>query len=140
MTGVFWAVIAAAGFGLFQVLNRLAGRRMAAYQATFILLLISTVVLVGASLLTEDLGLLARAPLSAFVSFALAGLIHFFLGWTLLTISQNRVGAALTGALVGATPLFATVIGAMLLAEFLNTLTILGVVLVVAGVYTISSS
>lgn len=140
MTGVFWAVVSAFGFGLFQIFNRRAGRRMAVYQATFILLLISAVVLVVASLLTEDLGLLTVAPLSAFVSFSLAGLIHFFLGWTLLTESQNRVGAARTGALVGATPLFATVIGALVLAEYLSALTILGVVLVVAGVYMVSSS
>ena len=36
--------------------------------------------------------------------FAVAGIIHFVLGWTLLTVSQNQIGASRTSALVGPTP------------------------------------
>lgn len=139
MTGVLWAAISGIGFGLFQVVNRRGGRGMDVYQATFILLLVSAVILSMASLMTQDLNLLRIAPPGALVNFGLAGLIHFFVGWTLLSMSQKRVGAARTGALVGSTPLFATVIAALVLGEFLRPPALVGVVLVVAGVYLVSN-
>jgi drug/metabolite transporter (DMT)-like permease len=139
MTGVIWAILSGLGFGFFQIFNRRAGRRLHIYRATFILLLTSTVILIVASLGFEDLSLLFKAPAAAFVNFALAGLIHFLFGWTFLTVSQNRVGAARTGALVGTSPLFGTVIGFLFLGEFLNLLTIAGILLVVAGVYLVSN-
>jgi drug/metabolite transporter (DMT)-like permease len=139
MSGVIWAILSGLGFGFFQLFNRRAGRHLQLYQGTFLLLLISTGILLLTSLAFEDLSLLAHAPASTFVYFALAGLIHFFLGWTLLTASQNRVGAARTGALIGTAPLFGTLIGFLFLGEFLNLLTIAGVLLVVAGVYLVSN-
>lgn len=139
MTGIWWAVLSGLGFGLFQTFNRRAGRGMDAYRATFILLLVSAVLLTVASLATENLTLLSAAPLSALVNFGLAGLIHFFVGWTLLSVSQKKVGAARTGALVGATPLFASAIAALTLGEVLRLPTLLGIVLVVAGVYLVSN-
>lgn len=139
MTGVLWAAISGVGFGLFQTVNRRAGRGMDAYRATFILLLVSAVILTVASLATEDLRLLRTAPLVALVNFGLAGLTHFFVGWTLLSVSQKRVGAARTGALVGTSPLFATLIAALTLDEFLRPPALLGIALVVAGVYLVSN-
>lgn len=138
MTGFAWAILSGLGFGFFQIFNRRAGRRLHAYQATFLLLLTSSVILVLASFGFEDFSLLAAAPPAAFINFALAALVHFFLGWTLLTISQNEVGAARTGALVGTSPLFGTLIGFLFLGEYLNLLTIAGILLVVAGVYLVS--
>ena len=138
MAGVLWGIVSGFGFGLFQVLNRKAGSRIDAYRGTFILLAISAVILVAASFATQDLSLLAKAGLWAFLNFSLAGLIHFFLGWTLLSVSQHRVGAARTGAFVGASPLFAAIIAALTLGEYLSMPTILGILLVVAGVYVVS--
>lgn len=83
--------------------------------------------------------MLAAAPLSAYLNFAMAGLVHFFIGWTLISLSQNQVGAARTGALVGATPLFAAVVAALTLGEILDLWTILGILLVVGGVYLVSN-
>jgi drug/metabolite transporter (DMT)-like permease len=139
MLGTLWAIVAGVGFGIFQTVNRRAGRGMDVYQATFILLVVSTVILVVASLATENLSLLQTAPPGALISFGLAGFIHFFVGWTLLNVSQKRVGAARTGALIGTTPLFATLIAAVLLNEFLSWPTLLGILLVVGGVYLVSS-
>jgi len=139
MTGALWAVVAGVGFGLFQTFNRRAGRGMDIYRAMFILLLVSAVVLTAASLMTKDVSRLRTAPLGALFNFALAGFIHSFVGWTLLSVSQRRVGAARTGALVGATPLFATVIAALTLGEFLRLPALLGIVLVVIGMYFVSN-
>jgi len=117
MTGALWATLAGIGFGFFQVLNRRGGRHFDPYVATFLLLFISALVLAIASLLTADLSLLQDLSWLAVMNFGLAGFVHFFVGWTLLTLSQNKVGAARTGALVGAAPLFATAIGAIFLDE-----------------------
>jgi len=139
MTGVFWAMVAGIGFGLFQSFNRRGGRGIDAYWATFILILVSAVIMAIASALTEDLNLLRVVPLSAYVNFGLAGFIHFFLGWTFLSISQKLVGASRTGALVGSAPLFAFIVGILVFDEFLSLPIIFGIVLIIAGVYLVSN-
>ena len=140
LAGALYAALAGVGFGVFQVFNRKARAGFNLYRATFTLLFVSAILLAIGSILTEDLSLLLQAPVSAYVNFGLAGLIHFFLGWTLITVSQNRVGAARTGALVGATPLFATLVAALAFDEFLSPPVLVGVVTVVAGVYFVSVS
>lgn len=140
LAGALYAALAGLGFGVFQVFNRKARAGFNVYRATFTLLFVSAILLAIGSILTEDLSLLLQAPVSAYVNFGLAGLIHFFLGWTLITVSQNRVGAARTGALVGATPLFATLVAALVFDEFLSPPVLVGVVTVVAGVYFVSVS
>jgi drug/metabolite transporter (DMT)-like permease len=138
MTGVGWAIVAGLAFGAFQSFNRRAGRRIDSSLSTFALLVVSTIVLVVVSLLTEDLSPLGEAPLLAYVNFGLAGFVHFFLGWTFLTLSQKLVGAARTGALIGTTPLFAFAVGLVFFGEALSLPVIAGVVLVMAGVYLVS--
>ncbi len=140
LTGVLYASLAGIGFGIFQAFNRKARAGFSVYWATFILLFVSAVLMAVGSILTEDLNVLVRAPASAILNFGMAGLIHFFIGWTLITISQNKVGAARTGALVGATPLFATIVAALAFGEFLSLPVLTGVVTVVAGVYFVSVS
>ena len=139
MTGVLWATVAGLGFGVFQSFNRRAGRSIDSYVSTFMLLVVSAIVLIVVSLLTEDLSLLREAPLMAYVNFGLAGFVHFLLGWTFLTLSQKLVGAARTGALIGTTPLFAFVVGLVFFGEVLSLPVIIGVVLVIGGVYLVSN-
>ena len=139
MTGVLWALVAGVGFGVFQAFNRRAGRSIDSYLSTFLLLVVSAVVLVLVSLLTEDLSLLNQTPFMAYVNFGLAGLVHFFLGWTFLTLSQKLVGAARTGALIGTTPLFAFGVGLVFFGETLSLPVVIGIILVIAGVYLVSN-
>lgn len=138
MTGVLWAALAGLGFGLFQSFNRRAGRGIDVYWSTFILIFISAVILVVVSIFTENLNLLRTAPLTAYINFGLAGLIHFFVGWTLLSLSQRLVGASRTSALLGTTPLFGLIIGILFFNEFLSLPVMLGITLVFAGVYLVS--
>ena len=138
MTGALWATISGIGFGFFQAFNRRAGRAFDAYFSTFVLIAISALILAGASALTEDLGQLNGQPLMMYINFALAGSIHFFLGWTLLTVSQNKIGAARTGALSGTSPLFALFISALAFNEFLHLPVLGGIFMLVAGVYLVS--
>jgi drug/metabolite transporter (DMT)-like permease len=135
MIGELLASLAGVGFGVFQSINRRAAFGIDTLRATFTVLTVSALFLGVVSLIKEDLNLLWQAPLSAWILFILAGLIHFLLGWTLLNISQRRIGAARTGALIGTTPLFATILAAIMLGEWLTTLAIVGVIVVVIGVY-----
>lgn len=139
MTGVLWAIVAGLGFGVFQSFSRRAGRSIDSYLSTFMLLVVSSIVLVIVSLLTEDLSPLREAPLMAYVNFGLAGFVHFFLGWTFLTLSQKLIGAARTGALIGTTPLFAFAVGLVFFGEVLSLPVIIGVLLVISGVYLVSN-
>jgi drug/metabolite transporter (DMT)-like permease len=138
VTGVLWAIVAGLGFGVFQSFNRRAGRSIDSYLSTFMLLVASSIVLAIVSLLTEDLSPLGEAPLMAYVNFGLAGFVHFFLGWTFLTLSQKLVGAARTGALIGTTPLFAFAVGLVFFGEVLSLPILIGVLLVIAGAYLVS--
>jgi len=70
--------------------------------------------------------------------FAIAGMIHFVVGWTLLTVSQKQIGASRTSALVGTTPLFATLIGYLMFNEILSFITLVGIISIVVGVYLIT--
>jgi drug/metabolite transporter (DMT)-like permease len=137
MTGVLWAAVSGVAFGLFQSTNRVALRGMDPYASTFLQLLISAAILVVVSVATEDLGRLAATPAVAWLSFSAAGLVHFFVGWTLLNLSQKRLGAVRTGPLLATNPLFGVVIAAVALHELPGALPLAGVALIVLGVYAV---
>jgi hypothetical protein len=88
MSGASWALTAGVLFGIFQAVSRRANQLVDAYRTTFALLVIAVIGLSLVAVTTEDLGLLSSAPISSYVGFAMAGIIHFFLGWTFLAISQ----------------------------------------------------
>jgi drug/metabolite transporter, DME family len=137
VTGVVLAAVAGIGFGLFQSVNRAALRGMDAYASTFLQMLVSAAILVAVSLAAGDAGRLADTPLSAWWWFAAAGLVHFCVGWTLLNLSQQRLGAARTSPLLATVPLFGVVIAAVTLREVPSGLELAGVALMVAGVYAV---
>lgn len=138
MSGALWALAAGAGFGLFQALNRQAVRGMDVYIATFVQLLVSSIVLVAISLATEDVSLVFSAPVTAILSFVAAGFFHFLIGWTLLNGSQKRIGAARTSPLIATVPLFGAVVAAVALREFPTWLELVGIGIIVLGAYLIS--
>ncbi len=139
MTGPALAAAAGLGFGVFQTLNRRAvGGMNDAYLATFLQLLTALGVLVAATLATEDLGLLGDATALSLFYFSLAGVIHFSLGWTLLNVSQMRIGAARTSPLLATTPVFGAAIAVLILQEVPGAWVWLGVALVTAGALVVS--
>jgi drug/metabolite transporter (DMT)-like permease len=138
MSGALWALAAGAGFGLFQALNRQAVRGMDVYVATFVQLLVSSIVLIAISLVTEDLGLVFSAPITAILSFVAAGFLHFLIGWTLLNGSQKRIGAARTSPLIATVPLFGAAVAAVTLGEFPTWLELVGIGIIVLGAYLVS--
>jgi DME family drug/metabolite transporter len=140
VTGVLWAAASGIGFGLFQSVNVRAVRQLDdVYFSTFLQLLVAALLLVAMCLAVGDLELLGHATTWAIVSFALAGALHFFLGWTLLNISQDRIGAARSAPLLTTVPLFGIVIAAVTLGELPGAAALGGIVLMVAGALVISA-
>lgn len=139
MSGVLWAIVSAISFGLFQTISRKASMNVNAFFHTFFLMIISTFFMIISTLMLEDIKhLTLYLTLQGIFYFAVAGIIHFVLGWTLLTVSQNRIGASRTSALVGTAPFFATLIGYLFFQEILSFHTILGIILVVSGIYLVT--
>ena len=91
MSGVLWATASGVGFGLFQSLNRRAIRGIEdPWVSTFLQLAVATATLVVAALVSEDLSQLGDASGEAIVLFALAGVVHFVLGWRLRRAVRRR--------------------------------------------------
>jgi drug/metabolite transporter (DMT)-like permease len=135
--GALWAAASGVGFGLFQAMNRRAGFRDP-YVATFAQLVMALVFLLVVCVAFEDLGRLGDATAWSLVAFALAGVVHFMVGSTLLNVSQARVGAARTAPLLTTTPLFGLVIAAVTLGEIPSAVALVGIAIVVAGAFVLS--
>ena len=139
MTGTAWAFASGVGFGAFQTVNRRAVARMDVYVATLIQLAVALVVLLALVGATSDRNRLGSVPASAFGWFVLGGAAHFFVGWTLLNISQQRIGAARTSPLIATVPVFGAAIAAVTLQEFPPALSWLGIALITLGAYVVSA-
>lgn len=138
--GVLWAVVAALGFGLTQMMNRKSNLLLDAYRTAFGLLVIVELILIARLVVTGEVGLIADVPLSSLVYFSLSAVIHYIGGWTFIALSQQSIGVARTGALVAATPILGTLLAVPVLDESLTLLTFVGVACTVGGVALISLS
>ncbi|MGH8916110.1 MAG: EamA family transporter [Acidimicrobiia bacterium] len=138
MSGIFIAIAAGVGFGVFQAINRRVNQEIDAYRSTFLVLSVGSALVIVWTIATQDLALLEEAPPVSYLAFAAAGVLHFFIGWTLLSLSQQRLGAAGTGAILAAIPLIGSLLAAAVLDERLTPVAVLGVVLVTGGIAVIS--
>ena len=139
MSGAAWAALSGAGFGLFQALNARAVRDTASvYASTFLQLLVAAAILAIAALATEDISELADASLWGLVAFALAGLVHFFVGWTTRNFRQARFGAARSSPLISTAPVFGLVFAFIFTTEVPDAAALGGIALTIAGAYLIS--
>jgi drug/metabolite transporter (DMT)-like permease len=136
------AVVAAAsgvGFGLFQTLNIRAVRGMDPFASTFVQIAVAAAALLVASVVSGGLAELGDAPASALVYFAAAGILHFVAGWTLLNISQKRIGAARTSPLLTTVPLFGIAIAAVTIGQLPEAVELPAIALMVLGAYVVVS-
>lgn len=139
MNGALWAALSGVGFGVFQVVNARANRGLTqVYLATFAQLVVATVVfgLVVASV--GDLRRLLVIPLPSLGYFAAAGLVHFFLGWTTLNRSQQRIGAARTSPLIATSPIFGLLIAVVVEWSLPGPLALTGILVTVVGAYVVT--
>lgn len=140
MSGALWALVAAVGFAFGQVSNRKVNQVVDAYRTAFGLVLAVEIILLARILVLGDLDVLLSAPPEAILIFGLTTLFHFVGSWTLLALSQQRIGVARTGALVAAAPVVGTLMAAIFLDEPLTIAIAGGVLLAVIGVSLISLS
>ncbi len=138
MSGIAAAAGAALGFAVFQTVQRRALRGVDVYRATAAVLAVAACVLLLVSMVTGTFAGLRGAPAAALAACAVAGLVHFGLGWTLLAVSQVRLGAARTGIVVGTVPLFGALVAAVALDEPLGLVEVAGLVVTVAGVAVVA--
>jgi drug/metabolite transporter (DMT)-like permease len=138
MTGTVWAAASGLGFGVFQTLNRRAVAHMDVEVATFVQLLVATSVLVVLAAVSGDLSALGDAPASSLAYFVAGGLVHFFVGWTLLNASQKRIGAARTSPLIATVPIFGVVVAFVTLGELPGAVSWIGIALICAGAYAVA--
>jgi drug/metabolite transporter (DMT)-like permease len=136
--GVILAAVAGIGFGLFQSVNRLALRRVNVYEGTLVHMLLGTLVLMGLIAANGELEHVDGSTVGV-VWFALAGIVNFGLANMLLGMSQKRIGAVRTGPLLAATPFFGTVIAATVLHELPSVPALVGMVVIVGGVFLATS-
>ena len=139
MSGAFWAAASGVGFGAFQTVNRRAVARMDVFLATLIQLAVALAVLAALVGATSERERLESIPAAALGWFALGGAAHFFVGWTLLNISQQRIGAARTSPLIATVPVFGAAIAAVTLGELPSALSWLGIALITLGAYVVSA-
>lgn len=140
MSGVLWATASGIGFGLFQSLNRRAIRGIEdPWVSTFLQLSVATAVLVLASLLSEDLSQLGDASGKAIALFAVAGVIHFVLGWLFLNMSQMRIGASRTAPLITLSPLFGIVLAAVTLGELPSAAVLVAIAPIMIGAWLLAT-
>jgi drug/metabolite transporter (DMT)-like permease len=140
VSGVIWGAGSGLAFGLFQAVNVRAVRQLDdVYVSTFLQLLVAALVTVVICALAGELDLIAHASAWGIVSFLIAGGLHFFVGWTLLNLSQHRIGAARTSPLLATAPLWGLAIAAVVYGELPHAEAIAGIVLMVIGAITVSS-
>jgi drug/metabolite transporter (DMT)-like permease len=138
MSGTAWAFASGVGFGAFQTVNRRAVARMDVYVATLIQLGVALLVLVALVFATSDRTRVGDVPGAALGWFALGGVAHFFVGWTLLNISQQRIGAARTSPLISTVPLFGAGVAAITLGQFPSGWSWFGIALITLGAYVVA--
>jgi drug/metabolite transporter (DMT)-like permease len=84
------------------------------------------------------LSALGDASLWGLIAFALAGLVHFFVGWTTLNLSQARIGAARSSPLLSTAPVFGLAFAVVLTSEIPGWAALGGIALTIAGAYLVS--
>jgi drug/metabolite transporter (DMT)-like permease len=80
------------------------------------------------------------APLWALGDFALAGVLHFLAGWSLLNLSQQRIGAARTSPLLTTVPVFGVVIAAVTVGQLPGAIALAAIGLMCAGAWWVAAT
>jgi len=140
VTGALLAAASGVGFGLFQSINARAVRRTEdPFASTFVQVGVAAAALTLAALLSGELAGAFHAPLWALGDFAIAGLLHFLCGWSMLNLSQQRIGAARTSPLLTTVPVFGVVIAAITLGQLPGAPTLVAIAVMVSGAYVVAT-
>jgi DME family drug/metabolite transporter len=128
-----YALLAAFSFGLNAVLVRKGMRESTPVTATLVIAGVQVSVL--SVLLLFDL---PEFNWTAVIYFILAGFMAAILGRTMNYLSIDKLGVPISTSLTGTNPIFAMIIAMIFLGESVSITTILGSLLVVAGIALMS--
>lgn len=141
IAGTLLAALAGLFLGLFQLTHRMAHEVLDDRRIRLsILLAVAVLVVAVVVFASEARTSVASIPARSLLFFSLSGLIHFFLGFLLMSHSQSRVGAGRTGVLIGTIPVYSAVFGFTIFGERLAPVVIVGIAVVIAGVIMVSRS
>src|SRR5215217_3620625 len=139
MNGALLAAASGVGFGLFQTTNARAVRAAEdPFASTLVQIGVATLALVALSLATGELADALDAPLWALGDFALAGLLHFLAGWSLLNLSQQRIGAARTSPLLTTVPVFGVVIAVVTIGQLPSAIALGAIGVMCLGAWSVA--
>jgi len=138
--GILFSLIAAFFSSLSQIYVRRGVTKLGVPTGTAIMLVFGTLISLLLALLLEGLQVLWSIKLNSLLFFALAGVIHFIGGWGLQNLSASRIGATRVNAMTSITPLFAVFLAFLTLKQNINGYIILGILLIMIGVYSITMS
>lgn len=131
-----WLVLASAHtWALYTILTRNLSRSQNPLSVTFLVLLPSAIMAVGAVLLTTDLGRFATLPAEAVVSLLFLGVLGTALGHWFWQHGIAKVGAARAGVFLYLEPVATTAVAVPYLHESFGIFTAIGGLLVLAGVW-----
>src|SRR5919107_3103729 len=142
MSGALLAAASGLGFGLFQTTNARAlrgSRGEDPFASTLVQISVAALALTAVSLATGELADALDAPLWALGDFALAGLLHFLAGWSLLNLSQQRIGAARTSPLLTTVPVFGVVIAVVTLGQVPGPVALVAIAVMVLGAWVVAT-
>jgi drug/metabolite transporter (DMT)-like permease len=138
MSGILFALSAGAGWAVGAVLARVGLQQIRPSIGTFLSIVASFIVAVAAALIFEFRAF-TSLPLQAILYFALAGILSQGAGRYLNFSGIKRLGAARNAPLTATAPLFATIMAVVFLDETVTALILGGILLLVTGVYLLTS-
>jgi drug/metabolite transporter (DMT)-like permease len=134
------AAASGVGFGVFQAVNSRAMRGGAdPFASMFVQVTIAALVLMAVTIPTGELLEVFDAPAWAVADFAVAGVIHFLGGWSLLNLSQKRIGAARTSPLLTTAPVFGVVLAVITVGQIPGAVALAAIALMCVGAYVVAA-
>jgi drug/metabolite transporter (DMT)-like permease len=135
-TGVLYAIIAGVLWGTSPVLVKRGLVHSDVSSATLIQQAVILCTLIGLTLFEESL---STGPISVFATlvFIATGAVGAYLGRTLFVKSVDQIGASRAQSVNNTSPLVTVLLAALLLGERLTVTVLVGVVLIVSGIFFI---
>ena len=130
-------VAGAALWGVYSVLAKVASRRFDAVSTTFYGTALGTVILVPPALAEGGIERLAAAPVEALAGMAYLAVFGTVAAFVLLNLGVARIGAARASAFALLVPVVGVLSSVALLGDELGPLTVLGGIIVLAGLWLI---
>jgi len=131
--GAALALSAALGFGASAVFVRIGVQYIRPTTGTFVSLLVGIVITLTLALVFHFDDILTLSGV-AFAWFLLSGTLNFPLGRLLNFTSVSRIGVSRSAPIVGASPLFAAILGITVGGESMNLLIFLGTLAIICGI------